>query len=157
SGKANSGFEFGKALGQLDTRDRWFTPLVARFKSGGGDDRFITGYLYGAKIRKGEEWLEDQLEQWVQTPKLQTLVGPTTWRVLATDRAASRLAMMIRDGSLPAAYLGNLAGFWARQVSLEAIIALLQTAVVDQSHDAVSGRLAFLAQYVKEHPESLER
>jgi hypothetical protein len=156
SGEANSGFEFGKELGRLDTRDQWFTPLVARFKTGDGDDRFITGYLYGAKIRKGEEWLEDQLDQWMQEPELQPLVGPTTWRALSTDRAASRLAMMIRDGSLPAAYLGILAGSWARQVSPEAIIALLQAAVVDQSHDAVSGRLAFLAQYVKEYPESLE-
>ena len=105
SGEANSGFEFGKELGRLDTCDRWFTPLVARFKSGGGDDRFITGYVYGAKIRQGEEWLEDQLDQWVQAPELQPLVGPTTWRALSTDRAASRLAMMIRDKSLPASYL----------------------------------------------------
>jgi hypothetical protein len=130
---------------------------VARFKSGGGDDRFITGYVYGAKIRKGEEWLEDQLDQWVQAPELQPLVGPTTWRALSTDRAASRLAMMIRDKSLPASYLGLLVGFWARQVSPEAIVELVQAAASDKSHDAVSGRLACLAQYVKEHPESLER
>jgi len=65
--------------------------------------------------------------------------------------------MMIRDKCLPASYLRLLAGFWARQVSPEAIIELVQAAVADKSHDAVSGRLEFLTLYVKEHPESLER
>jgi hypothetical protein len=157
SDQANSGFEFGKELGRLDTRDRWFTPLVARFKSGGGDDRFVTGYLCGAKIRKGEEWLEGQLDQWAQEPELQPLVGPTTRRALSTDRATRRLAMMVRDKRLPALYLRLLAGSWARQVSPEAIIELVQAVVADKSHEAVSGCLEFLTLYIKEHPESLER
>jgi hypothetical protein len=157
SGEANSGFAFGKELGQLDTQDWWFPCLVTRFKCGGGDDRFITGYLYGAKIRKGDEWLEEQLDQWAHDPEMQPLVSSTTRCALATDRAARRLATMIRDRCLPASHLGSLAGSWVRQVSPEAVIELVQAAAADKSHDAVSGRLVFLAQYVKEHPESLER
>jgi hypothetical protein len=156
--QANSGFSFGKELGVIDENADLLPVLLRHWENGISDDRFVTGYLAGAKERRGTEWLEQSLDTWASDPGKSLLVATTTWRVLPTTRAAQRIARLIEDGSLAPSFLGHLVwGFWARDLPPDDVRNLVGMASADKSRSAVFARLAFLEQYIVQKPETLEK
>lgn len=156
SGEANSGFSFGKELGVKDEASVLLPILLRYWENGISDDRFVTGYLAGAKEQRGTEWLEQSLDSWASDPEKSLLVATATWRVLPTPRAARRLVRLIEGGSLAPSFLGHLVwGFWARDLPPDEVGELVAAASEDKSRPAVFARLAFLEQYIMQKPEAL--
>ena len=155
--EANSGFSFGKELGAIDGDLDLLPVLLGHWENDISDDRFVTGYLAGAKERRGTEWLEENLDTWATDPGKSLLVATTTWRVLPTTRASRRIALLIEDGSLAPRFLGHLVwGFWARDLPPADVSNLVAATSADTSGTAVFARLAFLEQYIVQRPETLE-
>lgn len=157
SGKAVSAFQFGRAVARNDPEGAWLEPLAGAWTPEVRDDTFVSGYLAGLKEARGTDWLEELLDDWVAQPQKALLVGTTTWRTLATERAARRLSTLFRSGGLSASFLGNLmAGFWARDLSPALVRELVESTEHDMSQGASLGRVRFLGQYIHEYPDRLE-
>jgi len=155
-GDAQAAVPFGKELGRADTNETLLPRLLDRWSSQPQDDRVLTGYLMGIADRRGEEWLEDKLDAWAQDPARALLVAITTWRAIATPRAADRLRRLFRQGNVPPEFLNNLVyGFWARDLEPEHVKRLVEATSDSNAELAVRARLHFLEQFLGERPEGM--
>jgi hypothetical protein len=156
SGRANSAIELGRRIGHKDEALE-LLPILEELNISPTDDfRFVCGYLEGILSFKGEDWLDDMIESWLDRWLEPNRVAEIIWRVLGTDKGAKRLTLLVSSGEIDAGELNMLvSGFWARKVSPEALNNLLQAMISISSSGSNSACLAVSSQYLQQYPQNL--
>ncbi len=154
SGEAGSVFFFGMELGRLDRQDVHLDWIVALHLPSIADDRFLVGYLFGARERHGDLWLQGKLEEWALEPATARLAASVTV-ASSMPGSAERLAALLEIGRFDdrfATYL--LRAIRVHDAPPEAVASLLTTS--RRLYPALAqARLTLLAQYVHSHTELL--
>ena len=155
SSEAQQFYAFGRRLGQLDSEHVWLNDLAQVTK--GGNAGLLTAYLQGLSDSGQSEWVEQRLDEWAENQEMSSAVFDATWRRGGSDNGAKRLVELVDKGWLPVPQLGWLSwGGWPKSVSAEAIVAILQRIVQDESPQSTEGGLALLLQWLEEHRQQDE-
>jgi hypothetical protein len=149
---------FGRRLGQLDSDHVWLEDLVAQIRNG-GNPGLLSAYLKG-RTESGEgEWVEQLLDEWAQNnQEMAAAVFDATWRRGGSDSGGARIVSLVDKGWIPPAQLGWLSwgGWVSPNISAEAMKALMERIVQDESPQATEGALSLLLRWLEHHPQEAQ-
>jgi hypothetical protein len=128
SGDAVQAWELGATLARHDP-DLTFLPRLLAATPRGPDVRLVAGYLRDVVERKGPDWLDDLLDEWIDhVPPELTLAAELSWRCSPTDRSAARVQRLAKEGTLPVSLARQLTfGGWCLNLSASAFDGLLRS------------------------------
>lgn len=153
SGELAIVWDFGAALGAVDSSATLLPLLVRDSEERGPDLRAICAYVTTLSTSRGVEWADHVIDEYSREhPADSHLVFELTWRGAPTAAAASRLSRLLATNSLTARMVAMLDyGRWADDIPAEQAATIIDqlTAVPDFKATALS----MLSGRIKTRPE----
>lgn len=145
TGRAENGFQFGRALGRADTERNLYGIIVRSFKNAQiRSDSVLGGYLAEVFTRKPEEW-EAMLDDLCSERSTREMLLELTWRSGLSDRAVERILRLVDGGVIPAERLRLFSfGGFASAISQNSFLAVLRTMLACRIYEAGVAALDFV-------------
>lgn len=149
SGQGAGLWLLGQALGEADAHDA-LNELIKELAMGCGDTRAVAAYLSARAKVRGQEWLDEWLDQLDRDrPDQGDLVVNLTWRCTPTSRGALRIAAILRaERAGPGVSILEF-GPWASEMAEQSFLELLNSMVANRRYHSTA--ISFLSNRLDKH------
>ena len=144
---------FGFALGSIDGEKKWLGPLIERAGNSQGP-MLLSQYLLGKSQAGYSEWMEQLLQQWIETEQgLVQTVFITISHLGGSEKRVNWILELIDKGWLPCEWLTSLYSTWLEPLSEEVFTALLQPLLSLNAPPYTAIALDLIENWLKNHGE----
>ena len=155
--QAENGYRFGKALGEIDTENKWLKKIEDMIRiTENPSTQLFGGYLSSLKIQK-ESLYEETLVSWLKEEKLLTLLPELLWQSGASDVAAKLVIKMLNEEKMdPAKVRLFTYGAWFSPVKLDIFIGFLEELYKIDNGKYASDILGIISYYAERNQALLK-